>query len=112
MSVKVKELDSIPVLHVKGKLLGGGETAEVHEKVKEAIEQGSKKLVIDLSKVKWLNSQGMGMLMACLTSVRNADGRLAVAGSQEKVKSALMITKLATIFETYDTPEEAVGNLK
>lgn len=109
MAVKEKIVKDVAVLMVSGKLWGGPETREVHEKVKSVITDGLKKVVIDLSKVKWLNSQGLGMLMACLTSLRNADGDLRIAGATEKVKSLFMITKLITIFETFETADRAVA---
>ena len=108
MGFTMKEIDDIAVITVKGNLMGGNETIEIHEKVKELIEQGTKKLVIDLAHVKWMNSSGLGTLMGCLTSLKNADGELKLSGVTEKVKSLFMITKLITLFETYDTPEDAL----
>ncbi len=112
MSIKVKMEKDIAVLTIKGKLMGGDETRDVHEKVKEILEAGSKKMVIDLSKVKWLNSTGLGTLMACLTSVTNAGGQLKICGADEKVKSVFMITKLMTVFEHYSSQDEAVSSFK
>ncbi|RLE15844.1 MAG: anti-sigma factor antagonist [Acidobacteria bacterium] len=112
MAVKEKIVGDVAVLTVSGKLWGGPETREVHEKVKSVIKDGLKKVVMDLSKVKWLNSQGLGMLMACLTSLRNAGGDLKIAGATEKVKSLLMITKLITIFETLETADRAVATFQ
>lgn len=110
MAVKEKIKDDIAVLTVTGKLMGGSETMEVHGKLKSLIEDGVKKIVIDLSKVKWLNSQGLGMLISCLTSVTNAEGKLKIAGATEKVNSLFMITKLITVFDTYTTVDEAMAS--
>jgi len=112
MAVKEKIIGNVTVLMVSGKLMGGNETREVHEKVKSLISDGLKKVVIDLSKVKWLNSQGLGMLMACFTSLRNAGGDLRIAGATDRVNSLLMITKLITIFETFETADRAVATFK
>jgi len=108
MNIKAEEFDGVVVLSIKGNLMGGPETISVHEKVKEFIAQGKKKIVIDLSGVKWMNSSGLGAMMGCLTSLKNANGDLKLSGVTEKVKSLFMITKLITIFETYSSPEEAV----
>ena len=56
MAVKEKIQGDVAVVQVSGKLMGGDETKEVHEKVKSLLADGLKKLVIDLSKVKWMNS--------------------------------------------------------
>ena len=108
MAVKEKIQGDVAILHVSGKLMGGNETKEVHEKVKSLLAAGLKKIVIDLSKVKWLNSSGLGMLISCLTSVANAEGQLKIAGATEKINSLFMITKLITVFDSYETVDRAV----
>lgn len=112
MSVKEKIQGDVAVLQVSGKLMGGNETKEVHEKVKSLLADGIKKIVIDVSDVKWLNSSGLGMLISCLTSVTNAEGQLKIAGATEKINSLLMITKLITVFDTYETVDRAVATFK
>jgi anti-sigma B factor antagonist len=109
MAIKVNVTKDVAVLSLSGKLMGGHETWVVHEKVKSLIADGFTKIVIDLAKVKWLNSQGLGMLMASHTSLKNAEGDLKIAGATEKVNSLFMITKLITIFDTYETTEKAVA---
>ena len=108
MSIDSKESGNIHILGIKGNLMGGPETIAVHDRVKDLIQQDKKQIVIDLSKVKWMNSSGLGTMMGCLTSLKNANGELKLCGVTEKVKSLFMITKLITLFETYATPEEAL----
>ncbi len=112
MAVKEKIQGDVAVLHISGKLMGGDETKEVHEKVKSLLGDGIKKIVIDVSDVKWLNSSGLGMLISCLTSVTNAEGKLKIAGATEKINSLLMITKLITVFDTYETVDRALATFK
>ncbi len=112
MAVKEKIQGDVAVLHISGKLMGGEETKEVHEKVKSLLGDGIKKIVIDVSNVKWLNSSGLGMLISCLTSVTSAEGTLKIAGATEKINSLLMITKLITVFDTYETVDRAVATFK
>ena len=109
MAVKEKIQGDVAIIQVSGKLMGGDETKEVHEKIKSLLTDGLKKIVIDLSKVKWLNSSGPGMLISCLTSVSNADGKLKIAGATEKVNSLFMITKLITVFDSYESVDRAVA---
>jgi len=65
---------------------------------------------IDLSKVKWMNSSGLGALMAGLTTLRNAGGDLKLANVTKKIESLLLITKLITVFETYESVDRAVAS--
>ena len=108
MNIDVNEQGDVAVLTVKGNMMGGPETIAVHDKVKELIDEKTTKVVIDLSHVKWMNSSGLGTMMGCLTSLKSANGDLKLCGVTDKVKSLFMITKLITLFETYETPEEAI----
>jgi len=112
MSVKSELKGNVVILHVKGKLMGGKETDECHLKVKDLVAEGKKDIVVDLSKVAWVNSRGLGMLMACFTSIKNADGVFKISGATKKTKSLFMLTKLLTIFECYDKVDEAVASFK
>jgi len=102
----------VAVLELKGKLMGGPETSEIHEKVKELIGQGAKKVVADVDKVSWMNSTGLGALIGAMSSLRNAGGDLKLARITENVENLFVITKLVTIFDTFDTVEEAVTAFK
>ncbi len=95
-------------LSLKGKLMGGPETQAVHEKVKELAENDISKVVIDLGKVKWMNSSGLGAIMGAMTTLKNAGGELKLANVTEKVQSLFIITKLITIFETHESVDDAV----
>ena len=108
MKTKIKIVDDVAVIILKGKLMGGPETEECHRQIKEAISQGINKAAIDLSGAEWINSLGMGMLMACYVSLANKGGELRLAGETEKTKSLLHMTKLNTIFKSYETVEQAV----
>lgn len=112
MSVKEKIIDNVAVLTVSGKLMGGGETWEVHTKVKKLISDDVKKIVVDISKVKWMNSLGLGMLMSCYTSLKNVKGQLLIAGATEKVNSLFIVTQMITVFDTADTADKAVASFK
>ncbi len=100
-------LDDIVVLNVSGKIMGGEETTMFHGKLHEYINQNKKNIVVDLSKVDWVNSIGLGMLISALTTVKNSGGRLVLANIT-KIESILTITRLISVFEHYDSREEAL----
>ncbi len=112
MQIKEQMKDDIAVMELKGKLMGGPETMAIHEKIKELIGRGHNQVVINLSKVAWMNSTGLGALMSSLTSLKNADGDLKLVGVTEKVKSLLIVTKLITVFDNFETEEEAIKAFK
>lgn len=112
MKIKEKIEKHVAILTLSGKMMGGPETQAVHEHIKGLISDGIKKVVIDLSDVKWMNSSGMGVLMASMTTLKNAEGKLALARVTEKVQSLLIITQLIKVFSTFETVERAVANLE
>jgi anti-sigma B factor antagonist len=108
MSFKVSERYNCVVIEFKGNVMGGPDALTLNEKLHELIDQGKKNAVVDLSRVKFMNSSGLGMLIGGLTTMRNAGGDLRIANATEKIKSLLMITKLITVFDHYRTLDEAV----
>jgi len=110
MSYKITYYNDIAIVTAKGSLMGGKETTDYHQLVKDLISGKNVKIVADLAQVKWINSKGLGMLMACFTSCKNVGGDFKIVGATEKVKSLLMMTKLLTIFESFETIDEAVAS--
>jgi anti-sigma B factor antagonist len=99
----------VAILAVAGNMMGGPETTALHEKVKSLMGDGIKKIIIDLSKVKWMNSSGLGALMSCWGSLRKEGGNLKLANVSKKIDSLLRITQLVQFFETYETVEGALA---
>jgi anti-sigma B factor antagonist len=112
MKFSVREQNGVTVLAPKGKIMGGPDSTELHEKLRDLIKGNAKKVTIDLSDVDWMNSTGLGILISGLTTMRNAGGELKLARVTDKIQSLLVITKLVTVFETHDTVEEAVASFK
>ncbi len=112
MKIKEKIENHVAVLTLSGKMMGGPETTALHDHIKGLINDGLTKVVIDLGGVKWMNSSGMGVLMACTTTLKNANGQLILARVSEKVNSLLMITQLIKVFETFETVERAVSKFE
>jgi len=112
MAIKETIRGDVAVLNLRGKLMGGPDSTALHDKVHGLIADGIKQVVIDLGKVKWMNSSGLGALMAALTTLRNAGGDLKLANVTKKIESLLLITKLITVFETYETADRAVVSFR
>ena len=109
MTIEVENQDgSDPViLTIKGDFWGGNEWA-VHEKIKELIDEEKTRVVLDLSRVKRVNSTGIGALVASLTTLRNAGGDLKLAGANRNISDHLGLLNLYTVLEQFETPEQAV----
>ena len=111
MKIKEKIEGHVGILTLSGKMMGGPETTQLHDRIRSLINDKIIKVIIDLSGVKWINSSGLGVLMATHTTLKNAGGELKLANVTEKVESLLMITQLMRIFDTYESVDRALSAL-
>lgn len=110
MKLSDYEKNGIVVLEPKGKIMGGPDATILHERLHEIIEKKKNRVVIDMADVEWMNSTGLGILISGLTTLRNNNGELKLANVTGKIQSLLTITKLITVFEAFDSVEEAINS--
>jgi anti-sigma B factor antagonist len=110
MKTKVSERYNAVLIELKGNVMGGEDTKEFNELLHKFIDEDKKNIVVDLHDVKFMNSSGLGMLIGGLTTVKKANGSFKLANVTDKIESLLIITKLITIFEFYNTVDEAVAS--
>jgi anti-sigma B factor antagonist len=103
---------NICVIELKGKVMGGPESASFHDALKSTVADGNKKVILDLGEVEWMNSSGLGLLISALSTMRNAGGELKLARVTDKIESLLVITKLNSIFEVFPNVNTALAALK
>lgn len=112
MKLSERQVGDVVVLELSGKLMGGPDATLLNEKLHELIDNGKTKVVADLKKVNWMNSSGLGILIGGLTTMRNHGGDLKLANVTDRIQSLLMITKLLTVFETFESTDQAVSSFQ
>ena len=110
MSFKVSEKYNCVVIEFKGNVMGGPDAVSLNETLHKLIDEDKKNIVIDLGKVKFMNSSGLGMLIGALTTMRKAGGSLVIANATDKIESLLIVTKLITVFKHFKSLDEAVAS--
>lgn len=106
-------INGVSVCKVEGKLSGFEGRGRIQEKIRELLGNDRIKIILDLSKVNWIDSTGLGELIASLSTVKKTDGgNLVLSNLQAPVQSLLKMTNLNQIFDVYDDVEEAVSELK
>lgn len=103
--------DGIIVVDLGGRLVFGEETSALRDKVKSLITEGSR-VVLNLADVTYIDSGGLGTLVALYTTARNAGGSIKLARLTKRVGDLLQVTKLLTVFEVYDSEEAAVQSFR
>jgi anti-sigma B factor antagonist len=108
MEVNEQLIGDVDVISIKGNLKGGQEIIMLHSMIKKCLDNKIDKIVVDLKNVEWMGSVGIGMLICCLTAVKNAGGDLKLSSLSKKVQEILRITKLEKIFDVYTDTQHAV----
>lgn len=93
-------------LFMEGDLIGDEVGPRIAELVSDSVEAGIKTMVIDLEKVRYISSSGLGLLITLLTKMKNAGGELFLTAPSEHVKKLLLITKLNGIFTVVESVKE------
>ena len=106
LRMSTRALEGALVVDCSGRLIFGEESASLRDTVKKLLEQ-SPKVVMNLREVNYIDSGGLGTLVSLYTSARNAGGAVKLASLSQRVGDLLQVTKLLTIFEVFDSEEEA-----
>jgi len=107
MKYEVSERYNSVVITFKGKLMGGPDAEDFRETLHDLIENDKKEVIVDLGKVKFMNSSGLGILIGGYTTMKNAGGELVVCQADKKIESLLMVTQLIKVFNHFRTLDEA-----
>jgi len=108
LRIEAKESGGVTVVALAGRVTLGEESNQLRTKIKELLAQGIKRTVLDLGEVSYIDSAGLGILVAAYTSARSAGGEIKLANVTKKFDELLNITKLVTIFDVHSSVEDAV----
>jgi anti-sigma B factor antagonist len=112
MKIDERAVDGVTVLDLQGKMLIGEGDELLREKINQLVENGTERIVLNLAEVPYVDSAGLGEIVRCYTTVSRKNGKLKLLHLTKRIHDLLSITKLLTVFETYDTEEEAVKSFK
>ena len=110
MKIKRDEAGDVVVLRLEGKLMGGPDAESFQALIKELVSSGRKKILVDLGKVSWVNSTGLGILISGYTTLKNNEGSLKLVNVNKRIDQILIVTKLHTIFEAFEDESRAVAS--
>src|SRR5215469_16471285 len=108
LRIDSREVDHVTILDVTGRIVLGDEIGDLRNAVRELVAKDKKKIILNLAEVDYIDSSGVGELVGCFTSVRNAGGELKLLNLTKKVHDVLHVTKLYTVFDIKDDEFTAV----
>lgn len=108
MKINVRHREGVTILDLKGKITIGVGDVALRQAIHEALDAGSKDILVNLHDVSTIDSSGVGELVSAYTTVTNRGGKLKLVNLPPKVADILQITQLITVFDVYETEDEAL----
>lgn len=112
MKIKQRSKDDVTVLDISGKIMGGDDFDLFNNTIKSLVADGKVDIVLNLSKVKWINSTGLGLMVSAYTSLVKQGGRMKIAEVSDRIDNILHVTQLELIFETFDDEDKAIASFE
>jgi len=112
LEVKERQAGDVTILDLSGAVRMGEGSVDLRNAIRGLVEQGKKKILLNLGGVKNVDSSGIGELIANFTTVRREGGQLKLLNLTEKIQNLLVITKLLTVFDAYDNEADALNSFE
>ena len=112
MQIEERLVGDIKILDLSGKMTLGEGDELLRDKVNSLVHQGHKKIILNLESVPYIDSAGLGEIVRTYTTVSRQGGKLKLLNLTKRIEDLLSITKLLTVFETYDAEEAAVKSFQ
>jgi len=112
LQMREHDVNGVTVLEIDGRIVLGEESNSFRERVKQLLAGGKKKIVLNLANVTYIDSAGLGTLVATFHSAKSQGATLKLANLGSKFKEVLQVTKLMTVFDVYDNETAAIQSFK
>lgn len=110
MTVTERPIGSVTIIDVSGNVTLTDGADQVRDKVRSLMQQGQKHVLVNLAKVSYMDSAGLGELVQAYSTVSKQGGKLKLVSPTKRLKDLLVITKLSTVFESFDDEDAAVAS--
>ena len=108
MQIEERVVNNVTILDLKGKITLGEGDEVLKDKINSLIQQDRKRILLNLGEVPYIDSAGLGEVVRTYTTVSRQGGQLKLVNLTKRITDLLMITKLLTVFETFDTEQDAL----
>ncbi len=110
MTIETRTANGVTILDIHGKITIGEGSAEVRNTVRELLQAGKKNILLNMGDVSYVDSSGIGELVSSFTTVTNQGGQLKLLSLTKKLRELLAITKLLTVFDSFDDEAGAIAS--
>ena len=110
MKIEIRTIDDVRILDCSGKITLGEGTMSIRNTVRDVLQSGAKKIILNLADISYIDSSGVGELVSSYTTTVNKGGKLKLVKLTNELRELLTITKLLTVFEIYDDEKDALAS--
>jgi anti-sigma B factor antagonist len=110
LNISERQAGDVTILDMNGKITIGEGSVALRTAVRRLLEEGKKKILLNLAGVGYIDSSGIGELVSSYTAIGKENGQLKLLNLTQKLEDLLTITKLLTVFDVYDSEEEALSS--
>jgi anti-sigma B factor antagonist len=110
MKIETRTIGDVQILDCSGQITLGEGTMTVRNAVRDIVQGGGKKIILNLADINYIDSSGVGELVSTFTTVVNAGGQLQLLHLTKKIQALLAITKLLTVFHVFDEEKTALAS--
>ena len=108
MEISERKVGDIIIVDITGKMVASENPGRLKDKVTSLVFQGNKKVILNLGNVSYVDSSGLGEMVACHGSAVRGGGEVKLANTGKKIKDLLIMTKLLTVFDSHDNEQDAI----
>lgn len=112
MNIGTRSVDNVTILDLSGKITIGESSVELRNKIRELVKSNQKKILLNMGDVSYMDSSGIGELVSAYTNVTNQGGQLKLLNLTKKLHELLAITKLLTVFESFENEHQALQSFR
>lgn len=113
LNISERQVGDVTILDMDGKITIGEGSVALRTAIRRLLEEGKKKILLNLAKVGYIDSSGIGELVSSYTAIgKEEGGQLKLLNLTQKLQDLLTITKLLTVFDVYEGEDDALGSFK
>jgi anti-sigma B factor antagonist len=108
MDIKERVIGGVSILDLSGKIVLGEGDMQIKDRIRDLLADGQKRILLNLADVNYIDSAGLGALISSYTTTRRDGGNLKLVNLTKRIQDLLAITKLITVFDTFEDEKQAV----
>ena len=112
LDIQTREVNGVTLVELSGKIILGEESSALREKVKDLIASGKTKILLNLARISFIDSAGVGTLVSAYTSARSQGGEVKLSSLTKKFRETLQVTRLLTVVEVFDDDDAGIASFR